>query len=921
MYAHRFYAGTEFLALLDPEATDSEEWRFIALPEKTKGRIENLVGPYYELKPKLEELNQTGYGICVTVNQFQGDNRKTESLSKIRAIYQDDDNGFEGDFPLEPSLVVSSSQGKSHRYWFVDDWPTDDQGKEDYLGVMQRMVESFGCDPNAKDLTRPLRLPGYLHLKGSAQEVKIVGGNKKRYSKAEVMEAFPPIIKEQSKAPAPGVATDVSEQDLSKVKSALEAIPADIGRKDWISVGMGLHWAEAPFEIWDEWSQTAPEKYNARETVRQWKSFTRDHHDPVTLETVYGLARKHGWRDDLSLSQATVDVPTARRLRPGGLTGRVMTSLLDTFRSYPNRHRPSPAQWMGLKDLASHLEAMADGTAEKLYYLSSLDPGVGKTQTIKHFAKELLKSPDHHSASVLICVGRLAEIQEYVNDAGLGEKDFAVYVEKENDLNALGNPMVDRARVLFTTQQMLVSRTKRYGSFEGIKDFWYNGRPRSVRIWDEACLPARPITIDLTLIEGMTNAASKAAPQLYPLLTKLTDDIRRMSCGGYVDIPDFATVMPVTSALHDIYDKEKSGVQETVRDLWTLSGKTASVGTYGIKPWCVHYENTLPDDLKPMVICDASGRVSQTYPHWSNGRGDLVELSRGSKNYKNLTLHYWPESGGKTAWLKGPEKRIEAIASAIQSKPDEQWLVVHHMKSNDFELDIPAEVIGTVGPGVGVHFAHWGGSDFKATNEYRDIPNIILAGTLFYPEPVYEAIGRLSRGLSSDDKIDREHLRQIKLGEHADHILQAVCRGSVRKSDGEFCHPCDVYIIGAPQHGIPQMLKDGSIFPGATAVEWVPFEDEELLALADWISSELKIKERVASKDAMEWAKYVDRSNFQRDVLNNDQFEAALGERGIILTRQKGRGGSYFQTNEIRMAAAPLIYDGDSSLKELDLPF
>jgi hypothetical protein len=37
---------------------------------------------------------------------------------------------------------------------------------------------------------------------------------------------------------------------------------------------------------------------------------------------------------------------------------------------------------------------------------------------------------------------------------------------------------------------------------------------------------------------------------------------------------------------------------------------------------------------------------------------------------------------------------------------------------------------------------HWGAHD--ATNDYANVPNIILAGTLFLRPSYYEALGRLS---------------------------------------------------------------------------------------------------------------------------------------------------------------------------------
>jgi hypothetical protein len=43
----------------------------------------------------------------------------------------------------------------------------------------------------------------------------------------------------------------------------------------------------------------------------------------------------------------------------------------------------------------------------------------------------------------------------------------------------------------------------------------------------------------------------------------------------------------------------------------------------------------------------------------------------------------------------------------------------------------------------------------------------------------------------------------------------------MRKSAGDGCGQCDVYIIADAKSGIPQMLEDGSIFPGARVVDWI----------------------------------------------------------------------------------------------------
>ena len=66
------------------------------------------------------DLYAQGAGVWVTINDTDGNGRKAKAVTRVRAVWQEDDDGFEGDFPIEPSLVVETSPGHYHRYWLVD---------------------------------------------------------------------------------------------------------------------------------------------------------------------------------------------------------------------------------------------------------------------------------------------------------------------------------------------------------------------------------------------------------------------------------------------------------------------------------------------------------------------------------------------------------------------------------------------------------------------------------------------------------------------------------------------------------------------------------------------------------------------------------------------------------------------------------
>ena len=116
-------------------------------------------------------------------------------------------------------------------------------------------------------------------------------------------------------------------------------------------------------------------------------------------------------------------------------------------------------------------------------------------------------------------------------------------------------------------------------------------------------------------------------------------------------------------------------------------------------------------------------------------------------------------------------------------------------------------------------FVNWG--KHRATNDFRDITNIILAGTLFLGPSHYRATKHVSTEIAVVDRsFTKSEMQTFELGEHANDILQALCRGAVRKSAGDTCPVCHAYIIASVRSGIPQALP--LIFPDCRVNQWMP---------------------------------------------------------------------------------------------------
>ncbi len=571
-------------------------------------------------------------------------------------------------------------------------------------------------------------------------------------------------------------------------------------------------------------------------------------------------------------------------LLPSGLGTLTKQTILglQTFFKDQTSHQPSQAMWDALTDLAGTLERMADGECPPLYHLSSLDPGVGKTRTIIHFVQALMSSPDHDTVGVLLCVSRLDEIRKLTDEMGLSDDDFAVFTADEN-LNRLGSGRPHSARVLFTTQQM-VERRCEGKLFKDADVFHFQGRSRRVRLWDEAILPGQTLTLNRDDIGHLFAPLRGTHPKLAETIETLFVDLKGVKDGGTMFIPDLEKNHKVS--LNDVIrllsNVERSH-QNAAMSLWMLSGKDVTVRKdYHKGNTVLDYKETLPDDFAPVVILDASGRVRTTYRHWEDRRGTLVSLRKADKRYDNLIVHVWNKGGGKTAFRREGEKLINAIASTINSKPDEEWLVIHHKSEAGF--DVVSGVTDLLHMNKdNVHFLHWG--NHHGTNDYAHVTNVILAGTLFYRPSYYESMGRLGSGFTASDRLTKADYNEVTIGEHRHLVLQALCRGAVRQCIGDVCAPCNAYIIASVNSGIGETLPH--IFPGCKVRRWKPLGTAlkgKMKHAASVIKGRLKVNPKclVRFKDIMASIGMTDTSNFRRSIRNHPDFMDVMAEEGII---------------------------------------
>ena len=160
------------------------EWRAIR-----RSRAKRLTGTPDDTFNALDELNQSGYDIFVTINETDGKDIKGANITRVRALFADFDGSPLSNLdriPLKPSFTVNTSPGKHHAYWLIDDCPLDQ-----FKPMQQKLAQILDSDPAVCDLGRIMRVPGFYHLKGDPFMVTIDCPEQvNRYSFADMKNAL-----------------------------------------------------------------------------------------------------------------------------------------------------------------------------------------------------------------------------------------------------------------------------------------------------------------------------------------------------------------------------------------------------------------------------------------------------------------------------------------------------------------------------------------------------------------------------------------------------------------------------------------------------------------------------------------------------------------------------------------------------------
>lgn len=128
-----------------------------------------------------------------------------------------------------------------------------------------------------------------------------------------------PVSERPVTPPTAQAHTHYDRPELEEARSALTALSADCSRDEWRDIGMALHseWPDEGFDLWRDWSASAPGRYPGEDELRrQWQSYRGE---GIHIATLFARARAAGWRPPSPVDEilAMRGVVSAPRSEPG----------------------------------------------------------------------------------------------------------------------------------------------------------------------------------------------------------------------------------------------------------------------------------------------------------------------------------------------------------------------------------------------------------------------------------------------------------------------------------------------------------------------------------------------------------------------------------------------------------------------------
>jgi hypothetical protein len=252
----------------------------------------------------MKAWNADGYAVFMVVNAGAG--FKDAEIHTVRSIFVDSDEADpdkaaairEAVLAAKPTLLVNTSGNKFHGHWLINDLPVGE-----FSTVQKALATKFGTDPAVINLSRLMRVPGFLHQKYQPVRVTLEVLDHPPLTAEEVREWLAPELLAQQQRVAVHQARiqqaiPLGNDEEARLASALAKLNPDDNRDDWMKTIAALYHSGMPngLAICIAWSATG-QKYKPGECEQMWPSFARAEGPKATIAGIYARAKEVGWTE------------------------------------------------------------------------------------------------------------------------------------------------------------------------------------------------------------------------------------------------------------------------------------------------------------------------------------------------------------------------------------------------------------------------------------------------------------------------------------------------------------------------------------------------------------------------------------------------------------------------------------------------
>ena len=506
-----------------------------------------------------------------------------------------------------------------------------------------------------------------------------------------------------------------------------------------------------------------------------------------------------------------------------------------------------------LSELLSYYTSLSVGNINGKYAFP-LPTGLGKTQSIIAWIRALHEL-GIDEVSIAVCQSKVEElcrlkrslIEEWSvpeNKIGLVHSyDYNEDFEKDVlETKVISSPPGKKYASMrsnddYQTRQIVLLTHNKIKMNEDIWPFcYYKDEVRDVVIWDESMLVTENIFADFKVVNDTfnriynyrnTNPRLKNYVDYFSgLLDKIKKEIKRVSYRGLqsepIDIPKLSKDerRQYRSILENfgenIRDRNFNQRLQPIIDIMEASGnKIRPIKTTQGTALC-SYELLVPDELKNVIILDASHRIRKlvNYDKSIQSPGWLQHDKLVS--YENVTINHLHYPSGRYSFENHQkemsiENRLYSleISNAINNYvPRDEAILIFTFKGqgsdSDEHINILKNDLQRLGHDVEQHinfngvkkkrfnFLTWGQE--TSISEFSFCSNVFFAGVI-HRSDMDLASSILAQKRDYEAEIDTGLIKKVLESEITHCVYQAICRGACRKLEGGKTKPMQVYLI------------------------------------------------------------------------------------------------------------------------------